>query len=70
MRYVGYVRISSEEQRGNYLPAAQKHAIETWVARQQGKLVGQLNRIYEEECHSGMTDHHDAFQQSECSSKQ
>jgi len=63
MRYVGYVRISSEEQRGNYSLAAQKHAIETWVARQQGTLAGQLNRIYEEECHSGMTDHRDAFQQ-------
>ena len=63
MRYVGYVRISSEEQRGNYSLAAQKYTIESWVTRQQGKRAGQLNRIYEEECHSGMTDHRDAFQQ-------
>jgi DNA invertase Pin-like site-specific DNA recombinase len=35
MRYVGYVRISSEEQRGNYSLAAQKHAIKSWVARQK-----------------------------------
>jgi len=62
MRYVGYVRISSEEQRGNYSLAAQRHAIEAWVARQQGKLAGQLIQIYEEECHSGMTDHREAFQ--------
>lgn len=66
MRYVGYVRISSEEQRGNYSLAAQKHAIESWIVRQQGKFAGQLIQIYEEECHSGMTDHREAFQRMLC----
>jgi site-specific DNA recombinase len=63
MRYVGYVRISSEEQRGNYSLAAQNHAIESWVARQKDQLAGQLIRIYEEECRTGMNDQRDAFQQ-------
>ncbi len=63
MRYVGYVRISSEEQRGNYSLAAQKHAIQSWVTRQRDTLAGQLIRIYEDACHTGMTDHRVAFQQ-------
>ena len=63
MRYVGYVRISSEEQRGNYSLAAQKHAIESWLSRRQDQLTGQLMRIYEDECRTGMTDQREAFQQ-------
>jgi hypothetical protein len=52
MRCVGYVRISLEEQRGNYCLAAQKHGIEPWVARQQEVFAGQLICVYEEECRS------------------
>jgi site-specific DNA recombinase len=63
MRYVGYVRISSEEQRGNYSLAAQKHAIQTWVAKQQGCLAGTLVKIYEDECFTGLIDNRPAFQQ-------
>ncbi len=63
MRYVGYVRISSEEQRGNYSLAAQKHAIETWVAKQQGNLTGTLIQVYEDECFTGLIDNRPAFQQ-------
>ena len=62
MRYVGYVRISSEEQRGNYSLAAQKHTIASWVGRQKDQLAGQLVHVYEEECRTGMNDHRDAFQ--------
>lgn len=63
MRYVGYVRISSEEQRGNYSLAAQKHAIQAWVAKQQGHLAGTLLQIYEDECFTGLIDSRPAFQQ-------
>ena len=63
MRYIGYVRISSEEQRDNYSLAAQKHAIGSWVARQKDLLAGQLMRVYEEECRTGMIDDRGAFQQ-------
>ncbi len=36
MRYVGYVRISSEDQVGNFSLDAQKRAIEKWVVEQGG----------------------------------
>jgi len=39
MRYAGYVRISSEEQVGNFSVDAQRRAIEAWVAAKGGKLV-------------------------------
>ena len=39
MRYAGYVRVSSEEQIGNYSIQAQKRAIETWVMANSGILV-------------------------------
>src|SRR5258708_403128 len=39
MRYAGYVRISSEEQVGNYSIEAQTRAIRTWVQAQEGQLV-------------------------------
>jgi site-specific DNA recombinase len=63
MRYVGYVRISSEEQRGNYSLAAQKHAIQSWVTRQQGPRAGILTKVYEDECFTGLIDNRPAFQQ-------
>lgn len=40
MRYVAYVRISSEEQRGNYSMAAQEHAIEASLMRRQAEQAG------------------------------
>lgn len=36
MRYAAYVRISSEDQIGNYSIAAQNRAIETWVIANGG----------------------------------
>ncbi|MBI5030134.1 MAG: recombinase family protein [Chloroflexi bacterium] len=63
MRYVGYVRISSEEQRGNYSLAAQKHAIQSWVVKQQGLRAGILLQVYEDECFTGLIDSRPAFQQ-------
>lgn len=39
MRYAGYIRISSDEQVGNFSVDAQRRAIETWVKAQGGKLV-------------------------------
>jgi hypothetical protein len=38
-RYAAYLRISSEEQIGNYSIDAQRRAVETWVNAQQGQLV-------------------------------
>jgi hypothetical protein len=48
MRYVGYVRISSEEQRGNYSLDAQKREIAKWVAEQSGEMRGVLAKFYED----------------------
>ena len=62
MRYVGYVRISSEDQRGNYSLDAQKHAIRLWVAQQKGDLSGALVRFYEDEAFTGTNDDRPAFQ--------
>ncbi len=63
MRYVGYVRISSEDQRGNYSLDAQKHAIRLWVAQQKNDLQGVLVRFYEDEAFTGTTDDRPAFQE-------
>jgi site-specific DNA recombinase len=63
MRYVGYVRISSEDQRGNYSLDAQKHAIRLWVAQQKNDLQGALVRFYEDEAFTGTTDDRPAFQE-------
>ena len=63
MRYVGYVRISSEDQHGNYSLTAQRHAIETWIARRPVQYAGSLMRIYQDECFTGTTDERPAFQQ-------
>lgn len=57
MRYAGYVRISSEEQIGNYSIDAQKRAIRTWVTQQSGILV----KIYVDEGISGRKRHRPAF---------
>ncbi len=59
MRYAAYIRISSDEQIGNYSVDAQKRAIETWVNAQNGILV----KVYTDEGHSGRTAERPAFQQ-------
>ena len=59
MRYAAYVRISSEEQIGNYSLDAQKRAIEAWVLAQGGLLV----RTYADEGHSGRTADRPAFKE-------
>ena len=51
MRYAGYVRISSEEQVGNFSVDAQRRAIEAWVAAKGGQLV----KVYVDEAQSGRT---------------
>lgn len=58
MRYAGYVRISSEEQVGNYSIEAQSRAIQTWVQAQGGQLVA----IYRDEAQSGRTAERPEFQ--------
>jgi len=57
MRYAGYVRVSSEEQIGNYSIHAQKRAIETWVVANGGILV----KVYADEGKSGRTADRPAF---------
>lgn len=57
MRYAAYVRISSEEQIGNYSIDAQKRAIESWVIAQGGVL----SQVYVDEGHSGRTADRPAF---------
>ncbi len=51
MRYAAYMRISSEEQVGNFSIDAQERAIQAWVVAQGGLLV----KIYKDEAHSGRT---------------
>lgn len=58
-RFAGYLRISSEEQVGNYSIEAQKRAVQSWVQAQGGQLV----HIYTDEGHSGRTSERPAFQQ-------
>ncbi|MCP4416284.1 MAG: recombinase family protein [Chloroflexi bacterium] len=57
MRYAAYVRISSEEQIGNYSVDAQKRAIETWVIANGGIL----SQVYVDEGHSGRTANRPEF---------
>lgn len=57
MRYVAYVRISSEEQIGNFSLDAQKRVIQSWVSSQDGTLV----ETYVDEGHSGRTSERPAF---------
>ena len=57
MRYAAYVRISSEDQIGNYSIDAQTRAIQTWVLAQSGILV----QVYSDEGHSGRTADRPAF---------
>jgi site-specific DNA recombinase len=57
MRYAGYVRISSEDQVGNFSLDAQKRAIEKYVHDQGGVLV----RFYIEEAKTATNDDRPAF---------
>ena len=57
MRYAAYVRISSEDQIGNYSIDAQKRAIEAWVVTKGGILT----QMYIDEGHSGRTAERPAF---------
>jgi len=57
MRYVAYLRISSDEQVGNFSLDAQENAIRQWVAGQDGILVD----TYIDEAHSGRTTDRPAF---------
>ncbi len=59
MRYAAYVRISSEEQVGNFSLDAQKREITTWVTAKGGILV----KVYEDEAKSARTADRPAFQQ-------
>ena len=59
MRYAAYLRISSEDQVGNFSMDAQQRAIEAWVTAQAGILV----QMYKDEAHSGRTVDRPAFQQ-------
>jgi site-specific DNA recombinase len=59
LRYAAYLRISSEEQVGNYSIDAQHHAIQAWVQAQEGHLV----KVYIDEAQSGRTADRPAFQQ-------
>ncbi len=51
MRFAAYVRISSEEQVGNFSIDAQRRAIDAWVKAQSGKVV----KFYIDEAQSGRT---------------
>lgn len=59
MRYAAYVRISSEEQVGNFSLDAQQRAIEAWVIAKGGLLV----QTYKDEAQSGRSADRPAFQQ-------
>ncbi|MCB9140449.1 MAG: recombinase family protein [Caldilineaceae bacterium] len=59
MRYAAYIRISSEDQVGNFSMDAQERGIQTWVTGQGGLLVN----IYRDEAKSARTADRPAFQQ-------
>ncbi len=57
MRFAAYIRISSEEQVGNFSIDAQRRAIDTWVKSQGGKIV----HYYVDEAQSGRTANRPEF---------
>ena len=59
MRYAGYMRVSSEEQVGNFSIDAQRRAIEEWIKAQGGKRV----KAYVDEAQSGRTADRPVFQE-------
>ena len=58
MRYAAYIRISSEDQVGNFSLDAQLRAIQTWVTAQGGILVN----TYTDEAQSGKSANRPGFQ--------
>ncbi len=58
-RYAAYLRVSSEEQIGNFSIDAQRRAIQTWVQARGGRLV----KIYVDEGKSARTSERPAFVQ-------
>ena len=59
MRYVGYIRISSEDQVGNFSIDAQKRAFKAWI---DSKEEGQFAGFYVDEAQSGRTSNRPQFQ--------
>ena len=59
MRYAAYVRISSDDQVGNYSIDAQKRAIDAWSVAQGGILV----KTYVDEAQTGRNSNRPAFQE-------
>ena len=57
MKYAAYLRISSEEQVGNYSIDAQRRAIEAWVKERGGDLVA----VYSDEPQSARSGSRPAF---------
>jgi site-specific DNA recombinase len=57
IRYAAYIRISSEEQVGNFSVDAQRRAIEAWVKVHDGKLT----KLYVDEAQSGRTSDRPEF---------
>ena len=58
MRYAAYIRISSEDQVGNFSVEAQRRAITAWVAAQNGSLI----KVYIDEAETGRTSQRPQFQ--------
>ena len=59
MRYAAYIRISSEDQVGNFSIDAQKRTIKQWVKAQED---GALVKTYIDEAQSGRTSNRPEFQ--------
>ena len=59
MRYAAYLRVSSEEQVGNYSIEAQRRANITWVKAQEGVLA----KTYIDEAESGRKADRPGFQE-------
>ena len=58
MLHNAYIRISSEEQVGNFSVDAQRRAIDQWVRAQDGRIV----RYYTDEVQSGRSADRPEFQ--------
>jgi DNA invertase Pin-like site-specific DNA recombinase len=58
LRYAGYIRISSEDQIGNFSIEAQRHSIESWVEAQGGTLIA----VYVDSAFSGRNTDRPQFQ--------
>ena len=59
MRFAAYIRISSEDQVGNYSIDAQKRAIQAWVAARNDILI----KTYTDEAYSGRSADRPAFKE-------